>query len=102
MCSCRCGDLALPGNKYFNPEFMDYLVKYMLPSISLWNRILDGEFGKFSNEYRQFSINRNSYTTGHVEQHFGLLKQNKAKAGLDTFVRIQNTVRKKKDMSETY
>ena len=79
-------DTKLPKNKYHNPEFMDYCFPYLLPSIALWSRILDGEFAKFSNDYRDFSIDRASSTTGHVEQHFGLLKQNKVKPSLDKFI----------------
>ena len=79
-------DTTLPKNKYHNPEFMDYCVPYLLPSIALWSRILDGEFAKFSNDYRDFSIDRASSTTGHVERHFGLLKQNKVKPSLDKFI----------------
>ena len=72
-----------PENMYYSPEFMDYLVKYLLPSISLWSQILSGDFRKFNEDYSKFTLERSHSTTGHVERHFGLLKQQKIKYSLD-------------------
>ena len=75
-----------PDNKYYNPEFMDYLSIYMLLSIGMWSNILSGNFQKFNVAYRSFEISKIFSTNGHVERYFGMLKNKREKLPWDNFL----------------
>ena len=65
---------------------MAYCILYLLPSITLWTRILHGDLARFSKEYTSCIINLDSFTNGHIERYFGILKRNTEKPGMDELI----------------
>eukprot|EP00112_Aurelia_sp_Birch-Aquarium-sp1_P016905 Seg387.10 transcript_id=Seg387.10/GoldUCD/mRNA.D3Y31 product="hypothetical protein" protein_id=Seg387.10/GoldUCD/D3Y31 len=91
-------------NKFYNPDYAEYLISKKLPTSVLWTNVCLGDLTRFNPDYKSLfkpvssakDIHTQSKTSGQIEGYFSVLKRDAATLNLpvDQFVERLWTSRK--------